>query len=528
MGQFKKGLIGTFGVGGLYAYVSGVINGYIRGFLGDHIVVKWIGRLVMATVFLTFIIIRLVPIFPQLKEETEISVAQAAEEEKIISVKSEEGADNADRNEEPTEKITEIEAKMETKDKSEESMAPLDDSVLEPSDVYAEKNSSAVFQAYHPNALNYQWEIKTEMEQWEDAPPEVVTERTDELQRKISLLEQTADKEKKVRCRISFEGNPDLSYHADLHILPAPVFSISADEFSAEAGKYVNAGEIPVEVTYHDGKQEVITGLSGLHFLDTEESNDRSETVAGNLQEIITTVRTASDYNYLEAGTTEKMLSYMKQNGEVLEVPIKLNGLDLKAPEINELHIGEFEVSKVDQPVPVTVSVSAVDNMTPVRQLSYAFLPAGENVKEDDWIDEPIFTAEITENGLWTAYCRDKAGNIATIDQELIVVDSKAPVINLRILVERGWCKKNTIYVSAEDSLPIEYRYINSASGMDSGWTADSSKDVDTNGTWTIQVRDAAGNIAEQEMEVANIDTKAPVIRSITEKKEGEAEEDEK
>lgn len=117
-----------------------------------------------------------------------------------------------------------------------------------------------------------------------------------------------------------------------------------------------------------------------------------------------------------------------------------------------------------------------------------------------------------------------KAGNIATTDQELIV-DSKAPVISLRLQNEKDWCKENTIYVSAEDSLQVEYRYICSASGEDSGWIKESSKKVSANGTWTIQVRDAAGNTAEQEITVDNIDTRAPVIRSITENivVEGEA-----
>ena len=36
-------------------------------------------------------------------------------------------------------------------------------------------------------------------------------------------------------------------------------------------------------------------------------------------------------------------------------------------------------------------------------------------------------------------------------------------------------------------------------------------------------MQDGAGNIAEQEIMVDNIDNQAPVIRSITEKKEGEA-----
>lgn len=90
-------------------------------------------------------------------------------------------------------------------------------------------------------------------------------------------------------------------------------------------------------------------------------------------------------------------------------------------------------------------------------------------------------------------------------------------VIEIRLDSE-DWCTKNVIYVSAEDSLAAEYRYVCPQLGIDTGWTDESSMDVSSNGTWTIMVRDAAGNVAEREIKIDNIDTQAPVIRSITEK----------
>ncbi len=522
----KKSLVGTFGITGLFAYLTGVIQGYIRGFTGDHKMIKRVGRLLLPTtafVLVCFIIYMSAPILPQLKKEAEIdaAVAQAAEEDIGADIVSEDEGEEDVKPEENEAETEEKETEEETENREEP--VPLDNTILEPSDVYAEKGGLAVFQAYYPDAGDYQWEIETESGQWEEASSEMVRERSDELQRKISLLELTADREKAIRCRIRVGHNPEVNYTAALHILSGAVSSISADEFSAEAGKYVNAGEIPVEVTYSDGRQEVITGLSGLYFLDTEESKESSETASGNMQETITTVKTACDYNRLEAGTAEGTLGYRKQDGESLEAPVNLKGLDLTAPVISELQIDDFEVSNVDRPVPVTVSVSASDDVTPTRQLDYAFLPEGLEIQEEDWKKEAVFTAEITKNGIWTAYCRDEAGNVATADQELIVVDNKAPTINISLQYKEEWCRQNTIYVSAEDNLPVEYRYICTASGKDSGWTSESSKGVDANGTWTVQVRDAVGNTAEQGITVDNIDTRAPVIRSITEKTEGEA-----
>ncbi len=39
------------------------------------------------------------------------------------------------------------------------------------------------------------------------------------------------------------------------------------------------------------------------------------------------------------------------------------------------------------------------------------------------------------------------------------------------------------------------------------------------NSTWKVAVRDAAGNVTEQDITVSNIDSQMPVIRNITEKK---------
>lgn len=99
--------------------------------------------------------------------------------------------------------------------------------------------------------------------------------------------------------------------------------------------------------------------------------------------------------------------------------------------------------------------------------------------------------------------------------------------ISLSLENKEKWCQRNTICVSTDESQPVEYRYICTTSGEDSGWGTERRKNVDTNGTWMIQVRDASGTITEQEIEVANIDNQPPVIRSITEKTEGEAVENE-
>lgn len=518
-------IIGTCGVGGLLAYLMGVLQGYMRGFSGEHRAVKWVGRAaLLVTAFALVFTVISAPGLQLPKDPTDIaSVAQAAEEEKATDIPEEtaETAATEDVLPQKTEKVMEA-------TESESAPAPLDDSILEPSDVYAEKGQSAVFRAYHPQAEAYQWEIyDTEAECWGKAPQEAVTDSQDELLREISSLELQADQEQRVRCQISTAENPTLTYEADLHILPGKISSISVDKVKAEAGEYVPARDIPVQVTYQDGSQEEITGLSGLYFLEQSQSSQNSITDSGNVREMITTIRTACEYDQVDPGSQEGLLCYRPSVGETMDIPIAMTGLDLAPPQIQNLTVYGYEISTVDQPVPVTVTIRAVDEVTPTRQLEYAFLPEGEDVQDAEWTKEPTFTAEITKNGLWMAFCRDESGNIASKEQSLVVVDNKAPIVTLS-LENQGWCMENVIYVSAEDSLSVEYRYLCEKTGEDSGWISEATRNIGENGEWKIQVRDAVGNIAEHEITVDNIDTQAPVIRSITEKTEGETISNEK
>lgn len=222
----------------------------------------------------------------------------------------------------------------------------------------------------------------------------------------------------------------------------------------------------------------------------------------------------------------EKALIEPSENGKSEKGEGEKEERDQPPLSITDVRIDDFKVSNVDRPVPVTVTISARADEELPGQLTYAFLPEGETPDETDWTKEASFRTQITRNGGWIAYCRDGAGNMAMKRRELIVVDSKRPTVGV-ILEKEKWCQENRIFVSAEDSLPVEYRYVCESAGEDSGWIGESNKTVNKNGIWKVQVRDEAGNVAEQEIEVKNIDSQAPVIRGITEKSEGETRNNE-
>ena len=210
-------------------------------------------------------------------------------------------------------------------------------------------------------------------------------------------------------------------------------------------------------------------------------------------------------------------------SGLPLTYNIAIKGTDMTPPQITGLTVDDYEISKVDQMVPVTVTIEAIDEVTPTRQLEYAFLPEGVDIQEAEWMKEASFTAEIDQNGFWIAYVKDESGNIALKEHNFVVVDNKAPEIELHLENLNDWCKENQIYVSAEDALPVQYRYLCEETGEDSGWIDGSSKSIRENGTWKIQVQDSIGNITEQSITIENIDTEPPVICSIKEKTEKES-----
>lgn len=205
-------------------------------------------------------------------------------------------------------------------------------------------------------------------------------------------------------------------------------------------------------------------------------------------------------------------------------------GKDLCAPVISDVSVSGFEITNVDTPVTASISITAEDDKTPYPDLEYAFIPKDTDADGDampvpddtDWTRESVFSLDITQNGTWTAFCRDQGGNLASVEKEIIVVDQKAPVMSVR-LADTEWCSSTKLTVDAEDHLPVEYRVVTPA-GTDSGWTTQNEYEVSCNGTWEIQARDSVGNVSMESITVSNIDRQEPVIEKITAEKTAPAE----
>lgn len=390
-------------------------------------------------------------------------------------------------------------------------------------DIYSESGSTAIFKCFDSEAESYDWEyydIASKI--WVAADPEDIQIYEDELQRKISGYKIKAEKsndELMVRCTLHFPEQEDECQTASLFILKDKVKKIAIEDIKTDANTYLSARELPVKVTYEDGTDEMITGLNNLYFITTEEKKDHSTTISGNRIETVTQITTEYDYLYIGLDDEkEEIIRYHPDliSDDMIETKMLITGKDLIAPEISDIIITPFEVSNIDEPVTLSVNISADDNETPYPYLEYAFLFSDQEPTDADWIKKSSFDVSIKRNGVYIAYVRDQSGNIAQMEKEIITVDTKAPVISsVTLSNEEGWCKSNTIMVEAQDAEEMFYCFRSMTDGTFSDWISYSEYSVNKNGTWIIQVKDAAGNISEAEIVVNNIDNEAPTIRSI-------------
>ncbi len=391
---------------------------------------------------------------------------------------------------------------------------PVTQDIIRIADMYAVKGDLTL-KSYYPDAVGYTWELyDTDTKSWKSLDAETVY---DELYRPVSSISLDLEQDIMVRCEVEKENSEESILDVATIKCIKAVAGISAAEEKLETGSgWLHSWDIPVKVTYRDNSSETLSGLYGLVFVDSLESSEVTYSDTGNMIETITTVNTECEYSYVNAGEKEFVIRY-RDKDKMYDTNLTVVSADKEAPVISAVSISDFEISNIDKPVTVEVSITAEDNETPYPELMYAFLPQEtEPDEEADWTANPKLKKEIDKNGVWIAYCRDKSGNIAAFEKKIIAVDQKAPELALT-LEHSEWCQSNKIIADARDELSITYLFTCPETGEDSGWIDRNEYDVTKNGTWEVQAKDAAGNTAVKEITVSNIDTQMPIIKGITE-----------
>jgi hypothetical protein len=418
------------------------------------------------------------------------------------------------------EKSTQMDTEVSAEDEADDTLyatshktEPVTQDIIRIADMYAVKGDLTL-KSYYPDAVGYTWELyDTDAKSWKILDSETVY---DELYRPVSSISLDLEQDIMVRCEVEKENSEERITDVATVKCIQSVTGISAAQEQVETGTgWLCSRDIPVKVTYRDNSSETLSGLYGLVFVDSLESSEVTYSDTGNMIETITTVSTECEYSYVNAGEKEFVIRY-RDKDKMYDTNLTVVSADKEAPVISAVSISDFEISNIDKPVTVEVSITAEDNETSYPELMYAFLPQETEPEEADWTANPKLKKEIDKNGVWIAYCRDKSGNIAAFEKKIIAVDQKAPELALT-LEHSEWCQSNKIIADARDELSITYLFTCPETGEDSGWIDRNEYDVTKNGTWEVQAKDAAGNTAVKEITVSNIDTQMPIIKGITE-----------
>ena len=382
-------------------------------------------------------------------------------------------------------------------------------------DVYAEKGKEVRFYVADPSDSTYKWEVfDVALNDW--VTKEDSQTQNDEFGRKlhyVSILASEENHKTMVRCT-----HGDKEEVAFLYVITKKIAGIEPASSKADLNTCLVSFQYPVKVSFSDGSAEEIAGLWDLFFGNQKSERAEEFDEFGMMQETLT-IKTSESYYHKAVGDKEELaIRYHPSDGEIIKKEFTLEGTDETAPEIENVQLGDFKISQSDTgETPVSITVTARDNVTPLPQLQYALVRTdAKEIKEEAWSDSPSFNVPISQNGRYVVCVRDKAGNVSKLEREIITTDSKPPEIKaVSLSSTEGWVQKNTISVVAEDKTAISYCFNNVETGESSGFIDKNEFDATSNGKWNVQVRDRAGNIAESEITVSNIDNHAPKINII-------------
>jgi len=192
-----------------------------------------------------------------------------------------------------------------------------------------------------------------------------------------------------------------------------------------------------------------------------------------------------------------------------------VNVVDKSAPAINEVDIawadGEFDGTNLsnDKNKKLVITASATDNSD--GKIKYSWSKDG---KELSGSDNKLTIDGNSGNGVYKLTVSDETGNKVSRNITVNAWDFEAPSIKgFEMTPSTAWAAYRSISVEAEDNNALAAR----AYSYDEGktWLKGDTFLVDRNGSFTVIVRDQAGNTAKRVIEVNNIDRDAPEITDI-------------
>ena len=208
----------------------------------------------------------------------------------------------------------------------------------------------------------------------------------------------------------------------------------------------------------------------------------------------------ATSFKVSENGTYN--VSVKDNVGNISSASVTVSTIDKSAPKISSI---SKDVSGWTGKS-VTISVNASDSQSGLAGEAYSY-DGGTNFTSSS-------SYTVSKNCDVSVVVRDAAGNTSSSSVNISNIDLKAPSVTSVLPSTTAWTNKPiSITVSAKDSGSGLADKAYSFDGK--SFTSNSSLQVSQNGTYNVTVSDAVGNLSSASVEVKNIDTNAPVIRSV-------------
>jgi hypothetical protein len=192
----------------------------------------------------------------------------------------------------------------------------------------------------------------------------------------------------------------------------------------------------------------------------------------------------------------KKELNYAHKSDEgtsnTSTVVAEVTWIDKTPPQVNNISTNTKEFTNQN----ITITVEATDELSGLADKAYSW------DEKQTWTDDNTF--EISQNGTYTLYVKDKLGNIFNGKLTISNIDKEAPVINA--------LTANTTEQTKEDIL-LTANATDELSGLadkayswdeKQTWTDDNTYKISENGTYTVYVRDQLGNTSSKSITISN------------------------
>lgn len=182
--------------------------------------------------------------------------------------------------------------------------------------------------------------------------------------------------------------------------------------------------------------------------------------------------------------------------GNVSSKSITISNIDKEKPVISKVEASTTAQTNQN----VTITITATDNVG----------ITGYSSDNTTWQNENTFI--VTENGTYTYYVKDAAGNIATKTIVITNIDKEAPTGEI-VYSASTWTNQDvTITANVTDNATSAERLL--YSWDDADYSNNSTKVTSVNTEGNVKVKDEAGNILTLSYQVTIIDKEKPVINN--------------